>query len=180
MPATPSPRSVGMILQDIWCRSDETCDDNERDKITEHSEDTNPSSLGGTEKTGSTKKDDGGHPSTSEAATNEEVDGVTHENDYMSEGDDLYGDFNQRFQQSVEQTNEFNTLDNQNIGLRRSSRKSILPVKLQDFKLNTFVKYSIDNHVNYSKLSLENFNFSTSLNKIKDLKSYDEAASDIR
>ncbi|GKD33891.1 hypothetical protein Tco_1249400 [Tanacetum coccineum] len=93
-------------------RSDKTCDDNERDKITENSEDTNPSSLGGTKKTGSTKKDDGGHPSTSEAATNEEVDGVTHENDYMSEGDDLYGDFNQRFQQSVEQTNEFNTLDN--------------------------------------------------------------------
>ncbi|GJR81101.1 RNA-directed DNA polymerase, eukaryota, reverse transcriptase zinc-binding domain protein [Tanacetum coccineum] len=161
-------------------RSDKTCDDNERDKITENSEDTNPSSLGGTKKTGSTKKDDGGHPSTSEAATNEEVDGVTHENDYMSEGDDLYGDFNQRFQQSVEQTNEFNTLDNQNIGLRMSSRKSVLPVKLQDFKLNTSVKYSIDNHVNYSKLSLENFNFSTSLNKIKEPKSYDEAASDIR
>ncbi|GKA23628.1 hypothetical protein Tco_0709661 [Tanacetum coccineum] len=47
-------------------------------------------------------------------------------------------------------------------------------------KVNTKVKYNIDKQVNYSKLSIENFNFSTSLNKISETKSYSEAASDIR
>ncbi|GJZ66033.1 hypothetical protein Tco_0622729 [Tanacetum coccineum] len=122
-------------------RSDEPYDDNKRDRKSRQGEDTNPSSFGGTENTGSTKKDEGGHPSTPEEAINEEVDGVTHEDDNMSEGDDFYDDFNEMFQQSVEH---------------------------------------IDNHVSYSKLSLENFIFSTSINKIREPKTHDEASSDIK
>nr|GEV97681.1 putative reverse transcriptase, RNA-dependent DNA polymerase, Gag-polypeptide of LTR copia-type [Tanacetum cinerariifolium] len=161
-------------------RLDEPYDDNERDRKSRQGEDTNPSSFGATENTGSTKKDECGHPSTPEEVINEEVDGVTHEDDNMSEGDDFYDDFNKMFQQFVEQSNDFYTLDNQGRNLKRSSRKSVLLAKLQDFKLNTSVKYSIDNQVSYSKLSLENFSFSTSINKIREPKTYDEASSDIR
>ncbi|GKB81769.1 putative RNA-directed DNA polymerase, partial [Tanacetum coccineum] len=105
----------------------------EMSKNTRQSEDTNPSSLGGTKNTDSTKEDDGGHPSTPEEATNEEVDGVTHDDDTLSKGDDLYG-------------------------LIRSSRKSVLLEKLHDLKLNTFVKYSIDNHVEAMNLAMEALN----------------------
>nr|GEU80912.1 putative Gag-polypeptide of LTR copia-type [Tanacetum cinerariifolium] len=49
--------------------SDEPYDYNERVKTTRQSEDTDPSSLGGTKNTSGTKKDDGGHPSTPEEAT---------------------------------------------------------------------------------------------------------------
>nr|GEY87491.1 hypothetical protein [Tanacetum cinerariifolium] len=161
-------------------RLDEPYDDNERDRKSRQGEDTNPSSFGATENTGSTKKDEGGHPSTPEEVINEEVDGVTHEDDNMSEGDDFYDDFNKMFQQSVKQSNDFYTPNKQGRNLRRSSRKFVLPAKLQDFKLNTSVKYSIDNQVSYSKLSLENFSFSTSINKIREPKTYDEASSDMR
>ncbi|GJT55532.1 ribonuclease H-like domain-containing protein [Tanacetum coccineum] len=55
-----------------------------------------------------------------------------------------------------------------------------MPVKLSNFEVNTKVKYNIDRQVNYSKLSIENYNFSTSLNKISEPKTYSEAAKDIR
>ncbi|GJV29009.1 ribonuclease H-like domain-containing protein [Tanacetum coccineum] len=55
-----------------------------------------------------------------------------------------------------------------------------MPKKLSDFEVNTKVKYNIDRQVNYSKLSIENYNFSTSLNKISEPKSCSEAANDIR
>ncbi|GJS69379.1 ribonuclease H-like domain-containing protein [Tanacetum coccineum] len=55
-----------------------------------------------------------------------------------------------------------------------------MPAKLSDFEVNTKVKYNIDRQVNYSKLSIENYNFSTSLNKISEPKTYSEAAKDIR
>ncbi|GJX62416.1 putative RNA-directed DNA polymerase [Tanacetum coccineum] len=70
--------------------------------------------------------------------------------------------------------------DSQSVNLRRSTRKTSMPAKLSDFEVNTKVKYNIDKQVNYFKLSVENFNFSTSLNKTSEPKSYTEAANDIR
>nr|GEY62023.1 ribonuclease H-like domain-containing protein [Tanacetum cinerariifolium] len=70
--------------------------------------------------------------------------------------------------------------DNQDILLRRSSRKSSMPAKFSDFKINTKVKYNIDNHVNYSRLSSENFSFSAGINKFYEPKCYTEASSDTR
>nr|GFB18792.1 putative reverse transcriptase, RNA-dependent DNA polymerase, Gag-polypeptide of LTR copia-type [Tanacetum cinerariifolium] len=67
-----------------------------------------------------------------------------------------------------------------NESLRRSTRKTSMPAKLSDFEVNTKVKYNIDRQVNYSKLSIENYNFSTSLNKISEPKTHSEAAKDIR
>ncbi|GJT96324.1 putative RNA-directed DNA polymerase [Tanacetum coccineum] len=64
--------------------------------------------------------------------------------------------------------------------LRRSSRKVNMPKKFSDYKLDNKVKYSIDEHVNYSNLSTENYNFSINLNKIVEPKSFDEASKDIR
>ncbi|GJW82257.1 ribonuclease H-like domain-containing protein [Tanacetum coccineum] len=55
-----------------------------------------------------------------------------------------------------------------------------MPVKLSDFEVNIKVKSNIDRQVNYSRLSIDNYNFSTNLNKISEPKTYEEAASDIR
>ncbi|GKC41821.1 ribonuclease H-like domain-containing protein [Tanacetum coccineum] len=46
--------------------------------------------------------------------------------------------------------------------------------------MDTKVKYSIYKQVNYYNLSLENFNYSTSLNKIVEPEIFDEASKDIR
>ncbi|GJW47082.1 ribonuclease H-like domain-containing protein [Tanacetum coccineum] len=95
--------------------------------------------------------------------------------DSESEGDDTtYHEFNDQFQSPILNP------DSQSVNLRRSTRKTRMPAKLSDFKVNTKVKYNINKQVNYSKLNIENFNFSTSLNKISEPKSHSEAASDIR
>ncbi|GKA63529.1 ribonuclease H-like domain-containing protein [Tanacetum coccineum] len=100
---------------------------------------------------------------------------ILDENDNESEGDDTtYQEFNDQFQSPIL------NLDSQSVILKKSTRKTSMPAKLSDFKVNTKVKYNIDKQVNYSKLSIENFNFSTSLNKISEPKSYTDAASDIR
>ncbi|GJU09333.1 hypothetical protein Tco_1131729 [Tanacetum coccineum] len=96
---------------------------------------------------------------------------ISKEKDSESDGDDtFYQEFNDQFQSPVLNP------DNQSVNLRSTS----MPTKLSNFKVNTKVIYNIDKQVSYSKLSVENFNFSTSLNKISEPKSYTEAASDIR
>ncbi|GJT65299.1 ribonuclease H-like domain-containing protein [Tanacetum coccineum] len=98
------------------------------------------------------------------------------EKDSESEGD---GSFYHEFNEMFEAPNV--VLDSQSgFNPRRSSRKTSMPKKLSDFKLDTKVKYSIDKQVNYSNLSLENYNFSTSLNKIIEPKTFDEASKYIR
>ncbi|GJY47121.1 ribonuclease H-like domain-containing protein [Tanacetum coccineum] len=58
---------------------------------------------------------------------------------------------------------------------RRSGRVSNLPTKLFDFFLDDKVKYGIQKHVNYSKLSKENYCFSTNLNKTIEPSTYYQA-----
>ncbi|GKA51863.1 ribonuclease H-like domain-containing protein, partial [Tanacetum coccineum] len=135
--------------------------DEERVRRSEKSNGNDPSSLGGTENTVNTKKDECGHPGKKvAAASDEEVDAILEENS------DIY-------ESSV-------IPDNQDNLLRRSSRKASMPAKFSDFKINTKVKYNIDNHVNYSRLSSENFSFSTGINKFYEPKCYTEASSDPR
>ncbi|GJQ91995.1 ribonuclease H-like domain-containing protein [Tanacetum coccineum] len=50
--------------------------------------------------------------------------------------------------------------------IKRSSIKTSMPSKYSDYVLNKNVKYGIDKFVNYANLSIENFVFTTSLNKI--------------
>ena len=91
------------------------------------------------------------------------------ENENNSEGDDKnndsFNEFNNLFSEPVVETPDkqstFKTY------IRRSARKTQMPVKLSDYEVNTKVKYNIDKHVNYSKLNIENYNFSTNLNKNK-------------
>nr|GEV49700.1 ribonuclease H-like domain-containing protein [Tanacetum cinerariifolium] len=63
---------------------------------------------------------------------------------------------------------------------RKSGIKSKLPSKFSDFVLDKNVKYGIEKHVNYSNLSKNNYVFSTSLNKIHEPKTYEEACEDSR
>ncbi|KAJ0818040.1 putative RNA-directed DNA polymerase [Helianthus annuus] len=75
---------------------------------------------------------------------------------------------------------EINPSEGTNVSLRRSSRKSVLPKKLENFVLNSKVKYSLDKVVNYACLSTENLCFVTALNKTVEPSSYEEAAKDPR
>ncbi|GJU06584.1 ribonuclease H-like domain-containing protein [Tanacetum coccineum] len=159
-------------------RSSEPYDDR-RDKEPEISEGTYHMSSEGTENTRNTKRDEGKHPDDSEpteAVSDIEERAILVENDKESEGDDnFYHEFNEMF--------EIPNMvpDSQSeVNLRRSSRKTSMPKKFSDFKVDFKVKYSIDKHVNYSNLSVEKFNSSTSLNKIVEPKTFDEASKDIR
>ncbi|GJW46116.1 ribonuclease H-like domain-containing protein [Tanacetum coccineum] len=159
-------------------RSSEPYDDR-RDKEPEISEGADHMSSEGTENTRNTKWDEGKHLDDSEpteAVSDIEERAILVENDKESEGDDsFYHEFNEMF----EIPNM--VLDSQSeVNLRRSSRKTSMPKKFSDFKVDSKVTYSIDKHVNYSNLSVENFNSSTSLNKIVELKTFDEASKDIR
>nr|GEY36647.1 ribonuclease H-like domain-containing protein [Tanacetum cinerariifolium] len=112
----------------------------------------------------------------SEAVSDIEENETLDENNKESEGDDkFYQEFNEMF----EKTNV--VPDSQSVvNSRRSFRKTSMPKKFSDFKVDTKVKYSIDKQVNYSNLSLDNFNFSTSLNKIVEPITFDKALKDIR
>nr|GEX49704.1 ribonuclease H-like domain-containing protein [Tanacetum cinerariifolium] len=66
-------------------------------------------------------------------------------------------------------------LDSEPVVQRRSRRVSNLPTKLSDFVFDDKVKYGIQKHVNYSKLSTENYRFSTNLNKTIEPTSYHQA-----
>nr|GEW08725.1 ribonuclease H-like domain-containing protein [Tanacetum cinerariifolium] len=131
--------------------------DDRRDNNYGNSKGTNQLSHGGTENTGNANKDDEGLPNDNipEAAICEDLESEILEDNSLS-------------------------ADRQMENLRRSTRKTSMPAKLSDFEVNTKVKYNIDRQVNYSKLSIENYNFSTSLNKISEPKTYSKAAKDIR
>ncbi|GJZ33780.1 hypothetical protein Tco_0579216, partial [Tanacetum coccineum] len=62
--------------------------------------------------------------------------------------------------------------------LGRSTRKSKLLVKLNDYVLNCNVKYEIEKYVNYSKLKGDNMCFATTLNKSIELTFLSDALSD--
>ncbi|GJS13403.1 putative RNA-directed DNA polymerase [Tanacetum coccineum] len=64
--------------------------------------------------------------------------------------------------------------------LRKSNRKSVMPSKLNDYVIDSKVKYGLDKYVNYSNLSSDNYSFVTNLNETYEPKSYKEAAFDPR
>ncbi|GKC91519.1 putative RNA-directed DNA polymerase [Tanacetum coccineum] len=159
-------------------RSSEPYDDR-RDKEPEISEGTDHMSYEGTENTGNTRRDKGKHPNDSEpaeAVSDIEESATLVENDKEFEGDD---NFYQEFNEMFEIPNVVPDSQSE-VNLMRSSRKTRMLKKFSDFKVDSKVKYSIDKHVNYSNLSVEKFNFSTSLNKIIEPKTFDEASKDIR
>ncbi|GJU43614.1 ribonuclease H-like domain-containing protein [Tanacetum coccineum] len=175
---------------DSWPEENESDEpyDEERVRRSEKSNGNDPSLLGGTEKTVNTKKDECGHPGKTVAAvSDEEVDAILEENSDISKGGDSYQNFDVLFQHNkegsqptVEEPQPSVIPYNQDNLLRRSFRKASMPAKFSDFKINTKVKYNIDNHVNYSRLSSENFSFSTGINNFYEPKSYTEASSDPR
>ncbi|GKB78720.1 ribonuclease H-like domain-containing protein [Tanacetum coccineum] len=59
--------------------------------------------------------------------------------------------------------------------VRRSSRNRTMHIEFNDFVVNSNVKYGLEKHVSYSKLSSVNFCFSTTLSKSMEPKSYIEA-----
>ncbi|GJS58260.1 putative RNA-directed DNA polymerase [Tanacetum coccineum] len=86
------------------------------------------------------------------------------DDDYESEGEDIeyFGQLFESPEPAVGQP------------VRRSSRKSSMPSKYKDYVLNKNVKYGIDKVVNYSHPSIENFVYTTSLNKIHEPSTYAE------
>ncbi|GJX42513.1 ribonuclease H-like domain-containing protein [Tanacetum coccineum] len=63
-------------------------------------------------------------------------------------------------------------------GLRRSSRKSKLPAKLNDYVLSRKARYGLAKFANHTWLSIENYRFTANINKSFEPKSYEEAALD--
>ncbi|GKC48116.1 putative RNA-directed DNA polymerase, partial [Tanacetum coccineum] len=74
--------------------------------------------------------------------------------------------------------NENNFKYGQTPGVRRSSRQTKLPVKLNDYVLNFNVKYGIEKVVNYSSLKSANLCFATTLNKSAEPSFLSDALSD--
>ncbi|GJV56571.1 hypothetical protein Tco_1457576 [Tanacetum coccineum] len=62
--------------------------------------------------------------------------------------------------------------------VRRSSRPSKLPTKLNDYVVNSKLKYGIEKHVNYANLNSVNYYFATTLNKDVEPVSYYDAMQD--
>ncbi|GJS45099.1 ribonuclease H-like domain-containing protein [Tanacetum coccineum] len=75
--------------------------------------------------------------------------------------------------------NENNFKYGQTPGVRRSSRQTKLPVKLNDYVLNSNVKYGIEKFVSYSSLKGENLCFATTLNKSIEPTCLSDASSDL-
>ncbi|GJT06256.1 ribonuclease H-like domain-containing protein [Tanacetum coccineum] len=98
---------------------------------------------------------------------------VQHQIIFIYDGEDL--DFNMLLQ-SNEGVTEHSNIG----GPRKSSKKSVLPNKLNDYVLNSKVRYGLDKVVSYSNFSSDNFSFVTNLNKTTEPKSYKEAAIDPR
>ncbi|KAJ0909110.1 putative RNA-directed DNA polymerase [Helianthus annuus] len=72
---------------------------------------------------------------------------------------------------------DFNPSEGTSPSVRRSTRKVVVPKKFENFVLNSKAKYSLDKVVSYSCLSSDNLAFTTSLNKVVEPSSYEEAAS---
>nr|GEV40426.1 ribonuclease H-like domain-containing protein [Tanacetum cinerariifolium] len=62
--------------------------------------------------------------------------------------------------------------------VRWSSRPSKLPAKLNDYVVDSKLKYGIEKHNNYAKLNYINYYFTTTLNKSVELVTYYEAIKD--
>lgn len=62
---------------------------------------------------------------------------------------------------------------------RRFSRSSKLPAKLNDYVLNTKVRYGINRHANHALLSAENCCFVSNFNKTAKRTFYEEACNDV-
>ncbi|GJX92245.1 retrotransposon protein, putative, ty1-copia subclass [Tanacetum coccineum] len=73
-------------------------------------------------------------------------------------------------------THLFNTEEISN--LRRSSRQSKLPTKLNDYVLTRKARYGMDKFVNHNWLSVDNCGFITNINKSYEPKSFEEDALD--
>ncbi|GJT33501.1 zf-CCHC domain-containing protein [Tanacetum coccineum] len=100
-------------------------------------------------------------------------DATLYDDENISEGEglDLYN-LDLLFQ------NDSNDRTHEGQSVRRSSRKSSMPSKYNDFVVDGKVGYGINQVVNYSNLSVENFSFSTGLNKTVEPMSYKEAVQD--
>ncbi|KAJ0518828.1 putative RNA-directed DNA polymerase [Helianthus annuus] len=64
------------------------------------------------------------------------------------------------------------------VSVRRSTRTSVLPKRLDDYIVEGKVKYGLEKVVNYSKLSCDNFYFVSGLNKLTEPRNYVEACVD--
>ncbi|GJY03740.1 putative RNA-directed DNA polymerase [Tanacetum coccineum] len=107
-----------------------------------------------------------------EADVSEGIQGTKLDNEeYESEGEDIES-FGHLFgwtpEPAVGQT------------VRKSSRKTSLPIKYQDYMLDKRHKYGINTVINYSNLSIDNYVFATSINKIHEPTTYQEAVKDSR
>ncbi|GKA43535.1 ribonuclease H-like domain-containing protein, partial [Tanacetum coccineum] len=115
-------------------KSSEPNDDG-RDLESERSKGTDNISLGGTEKT----EDNPFEDTSVEAASDIDDNAILEEKDSESEGDDnYYQEFNDLFE-TPNMVPESQGL----VNLRRSSRKSTMPKRFSDFKLDNKVKYNI-------------------------------------
>ncbi|GJY82599.1 ribonuclease H-like domain-containing protein [Tanacetum coccineum] len=94
-------------------------------------------------------------------------------------------DENNQSEGNVGSSNEVPTFQNvfenqaEEVNLRRSSRVSKLPAKLNDYVLNNTVKYGLKRFVNHSMLSFDNFVFVSNLNKSFEPSSFEEASKDV-
>ncbi|GKC56890.1 ribonuclease H-like domain-containing protein [Tanacetum coccineum] len=74
----------------------------------------------------------------------------------------------------------FESIDRVQSEPRRSGRVSKLPAKLNDYVIDSKLKYGLEKHVSYAKLNFVNYCFATTLNKSVDPTNYYEAATDPR
>ncbi|GKD78389.1 ribonuclease H-like domain-containing protein, partial [Tanacetum coccineum] len=70
------------------------------------------------------------------------------------------------------------SLDKEQHSVRSSSRPSKLPAKLNDFVIDSKLRFGIKKHVNYANLNFVNYFFSTTLNKYVEYVTYQEAIKD--
>ncbi|GJZ59848.1 putative RNA-directed DNA polymerase [Tanacetum coccineum] len=74
----------------------------------------------------------------------------------------------------------FESIDRVQSEPRRSGRVSKLPAKLNDYVIDSKLKYGLEKHVSYAKLNSVNYCFATTLNKSVDPTNYYKAATDPR
>ncbi|GJW80547.1 putative RNA-directed DNA polymerase [Tanacetum coccineum] len=92
---------------------------------------------------------------------------------------------NNQYEGNVASNDEVPTFQNvfenqtEEVNLRRSSRVSKLPAKLNDYVLSNTVKYGLKRFVNHSMLSFDNFMFVSILNKSFEPSSFEEASKDV-
>nr|GEY77808.1 ribonuclease H-like domain-containing protein [Tanacetum cinerariifolium] len=92
---------------------------------------------------------------------------------------------NNQSEGNVGSSNEVPTFQNvfenqtEGVNLRRFSRVSKLPAKLNDYVLNNTLKYGLKRFVNHYMLSFDNFVFVSNLNKSFEPSSFEEASKDV-